>query len=240
MRCRCRAPDFDITGRNTKSDICLLKKFSLCAVYMRKDMRLSRSSNYVYIIYITLYKYMCVYIYTHVSRVSLCIHAFGMTLIDARETQFAVTFLEADVDSCELDDVALRVRPNASLAHLAVLFRGPTPSFPSPFVFKFMLTMSEPRNLISSSTIASDATTLLAVVPDSANIHSSRHSFIDTDTSEIDSRGWYSYANSSRLSRDSPQSPLGLPKSAELSREPSNLREDRSRTRPTRSSSHSR
>jgi len=76
MRCRCRAPDFDITGRNTKSDICLLKKFSLCAVYMRKDMRLSRSSNYVYILYIYIYiTNMCVYIYTHVSRVSLCIHA---------------------------------------------------------------------------------------------------------------------------------------------------------------------
>lgn len=38
MRCRCRAPDFDITGRNIKSDICLLKKFSVCAVYMRKKI----------------------------------------------------------------------------------------------------------------------------------------------------------------------------------------------------------
>jgi len=132
MRCRCRAPDFDITGRNTKSDICLLKKFSLCAVYMRKDMRLSRSSNYVYIIYITLYKYMCVYIYTHVSRVSLCIHAFGMTLIGARETQFAVTFLEADVDSCELDDVALRVRPSEPRASSRRSLSRSNPSLPFP------------------------------------------------------------------------------------------------------------
>jgi len=109
MRCRCRAPDFDITGRNIKSDICLLKKFSVCAVYNEKKKNyaaLSLYSNYIYIYYVVCNIYIYIYIYT--SRVSLCIHAFGMTFIGARETRCGnISRPEADIDLCDLDDLEL-------------------------------------------------------------------------------------------------------------------------------------
>lgn len=66
MRCRCRAPDFDITGRNIKSDICLLKKFSVCAVYHEKKKNIYICGSLATIV--TVYIYIILYnIYIHVS-----------------------------------------------------------------------------------------------------------------------------------------------------------------------------
>lgn len=47
----------------------------------------------------------------YTSRVSLCIHAFGMTFIGARETRCGnISRPEADIDLCDLDDLEFCIR----------------------------------------------------------------------------------------------------------------------------------
>jgi len=89
----------------------------------KKIMRLSRSIVIIYIYIMLCVIYIYIYIYT--SRVSLCIHAFGMTFIGARETRCGnISRPEADIDLCDLDDLEFCIRWNEFLKSTLFIFKS--------------------------------------------------------------------------------------------------------------------